>query len=109
MATSGYRCEDGPEPSSPLEYALDQPFDADSLVALRAAVAAHGDCWGLSRQQITDLVLIAHELASNAVRHGGGVGRLRLAMVDGSVVCEVADSGPGFAFRDAVEHPPLGS
>jgi anti-sigma regulatory factor (Ser/Thr protein kinase) len=40
-------------------------------------------------------VLIAHELASNAVRHGGGSGRLRLWVAQGVLRCEVRDGGPG--------------
>jgi anti-sigma regulatory factor (Ser/Thr protein kinase) len=77
---------------------LEQRFDVGSLVLLRSAVAAHGGALGLSDSQINDLVLVTHELATNAVRHGGGTGRLRLWRVDGSVFCEVADSGGGFLF-----------
>jgi anti-sigma regulatory factor (Ser/Thr protein kinase) len=41
------------------------------------------------------MVLVAHELATNAVRHGGGGGRLRLWATDGRLWCEVSDNGPG--------------
>jgi anti-sigma regulatory factor (Ser/Thr protein kinase) len=34
-------------------------------------------------------------LASNAVRHGGGTGRLRLWRTDDTVYCEVRDDGNG--------------
>lgn len=78
---------------------LQQRFDATNLVSLRSAVAAHGSALGLSPSQVNDLVLVAHELASNAVRHGGGGGQLRMWRVDGSVYCKVEDSGPGFMFR----------
>ena len=50
--------------------ALDQTFTADNLFALRNAVAAHGAELGLTGPRLADLVLLAHELASNAVRHG---------------------------------------
>jgi anti-sigma regulatory factor (Ser/Thr protein kinase) len=77
---------------------MEQRFDAGNLVSLRSAVAAHGGALGLGDSQVSDLVLVAHELATNAVRHGGGAGRLRLWRVDGSVFCEVVDSGAGFLF-----------
>ncbi|HEX6498291.1 MAG TPA: ATP-binding protein [Micromonosporaceae bacterium] len=75
--------------------ALDQPFDARTLVALRATVAAHADALGLGPLRGTDLVLIAHELASNAIRHAGGGGRLRMWRADEHVYCQVVDTGPG--------------
>jgi anti-sigma regulatory factor (Ser/Thr protein kinase) len=77
---------------------LEQRFDATNLMSLRSAVAAHGSALGLSAARVDDLVLVAHELASNAVRHGGGGGRLRVWRVDGSVYCEVADTGGGFLY-----------
>jgi anti-sigma regulatory factor (Ser/Thr protein kinase) len=42
------------------------------------------------------MVVVSHELATNAVRHGGGRGRLRLWTTDGRLWCEVSDNGPGF-------------
>src|SRR2546429_9741611 len=58
--------------------ALEQRFDRDSLYALRAAVAAHAAHMGAPPDRVSHLVIVASELASNAVRHGGGKGRLRL-------------------------------
>src|ERR671922_66689 len=75
--------------------ALDQLFDGDSLYALRAAVAAHGSQAGLSDGRIRDLVLVVHELAANAVRHGAGHGRVRLWTTRDAVRCEVSDHTPG--------------
>jgi anti-sigma regulatory factor (Ser/Thr protein kinase) len=73
---------------------LDQLFDANSLYALRAAVAAHASEAGLGRTRVYDIVAAAHELAANAVRHGAGHGRLLLHS-DGRVLrCEVRDDGP---------------
>ena len=84
---------------------LEQQFDSTNLVSLRSAVAAHGSALGLPGSRVNDLVLVAHELASNAVRHGGGSGRLRVWRVDGSVFCEVADAGDGFLYQPP-EHMP---
>jgi len=80
-----------------LRVSLDQAFDLDGLVALRSAVAAHADRLGLTPARIPELVLVAHELASNAVRHGGGHGRVRVWRDGAAVVCEIRDSGPGLA------------
>ena len=80
-----------------LRVSLDQAFDVDGLVALRSAVAAHADRLGLPASRVPELVLVAHELASNAVRHGGGRGRVRMWRDGTSVICEIRDSGPGLA------------
>src|SRR5262249_60052438 len=56
----------------PEHTSLDQLFDSEGLYGLRSAVAAHGSAFGLSEPSVSDLVLVAHELATNAVRHGGG-------------------------------------
>jgi anti-sigma regulatory factor (Ser/Thr protein kinase) len=82
---------------------LDQAFDGDSLYALRAAVAAHGLQAGLAEGRVGDLVLAVHELASNAVRHGAGQGRLRVWATGGVLRCEVTDDGaPRAAGPDGV-------
>ena len=84
---------------------LEQTFDGTNLFALRSAVAAHGAELGLSDHRVADLVLVAQELAANAVRHGGvsptAPGRLRLWREDGRVMCEVTDAGPGIADPNA--------
>ncbi len=79
---------------------LEQVFDSGSLYALRAAVAAHAAETGLPRPRVYDVVVAAHELAANAVRHGAGHGRLRL-WADGQVLyCQVRDDGPAKAAGD---------
>jgi len=81
--------------AGPAGASLDQPFGPDDLYALRAAVAAHATHLGAPPDRVAHLVIVAGELVSNAVRHGGGRGRLRLSRVDGAVRCEVSDEGPG--------------
>ena len=80
---------------------LDQAFDADSLYALRAAVAAHTAAAGLGKSQVYDVTAVAHELAANAVVHGAGHGQLRLWAAGGFLYCQVSDDG-----RDQPGDPP---
>jgi anti-anti-sigma factor len=82
---------------------LDQVFDGDSLYALRAAVAAHGSQAGLAGGRVGDLVLVVHELAANAVRHGAGYGRLRVWHAGEVLRCEVDDDGAPQARPGSVE------
>lgn len=79
-----------PAQSAPI---LDQAFDAGSLYALRAAVAAHATQAGLAPGRADDLVIAVHELAANAVRHGAGHGRLRVWRSDQALRCEITDDG----------------
>jgi anti-sigma regulatory factor (Ser/Thr protein kinase) len=85
-----------PQARRPGPLVLDQAFDAGSLFRLRAAVAAHAAALGAG-EAVYDVVLIAHELSSNAVRHGGGTGRLHLWSDADRIMCRVTDSGPGLA------------
>jgi anti-sigma regulatory factor (Ser/Thr protein kinase) len=43
------------------------------------------------------VVVAAHELAANAVRHGAGLGRLRLGADGGVLTCQVSDEAPAAA------------
>src|SRR5258706_15449396 len=103
-----------PGPGGPLtppaQAPLDQLFDADGLYSLRSAVAAHAADLGLSEQSVHDLVLVAHELATNAVRHGGATsgqpGLLRLWASHGAVVWQGHDPGPGRDDLNPVRHTP---
>jgi anti-sigma regulatory factor (Ser/Thr protein kinase) len=76
---------------------LEQDFDAGSLYALRSAVAAHAAMAGLTPRRVYDVLVAAHELAANAVRHGAGHGRLRLETAGGMLICQVSDDGPAAA------------
>jgi anti-sigma regulatory factor (Ser/Thr protein kinase) len=73
---------------------LDQAFDSRGLPALRSAVAAYAAQLGAG-ERLNDVILIAHELSTNVVRHGGGAGRLRLWRSGGRLMCRVTDTGPG--------------
>lgn len=72
---------------------LDQWFDADTLVGLRRAVLAAAVAAGIPHDRANDVVLAVHELAANAVCHGGGTGRLEVQVADGALRCHVSDAG----------------
>jgi anti-sigma regulatory factor (Ser/Thr protein kinase) len=64
-----------------------------SLSDLRALLAEQAEQAGLPASRVHDLVLAAHEVATNSVRHGGGRGVLRIWAEDDTVICEVRDRG----------------
>jgi anti-sigma regulatory factor (Ser/Thr protein kinase) len=79
------------------EDVLDTAFDRSTLHHLRSLVAASAKRLGACHRQVRALVLIASELASNAIRHGGGRGRLRLWRQHTTLYCQVGDDGPGLS------------
>jgi anti-sigma regulatory factor (Ser/Thr protein kinase) len=80
---------------------LDLGFDSTGLAALRATVARWAGMLVGPGQVVDDLLLVVNELCGNAVRHGGGSGRVRL-WTDGYVLmCRVTDSGPGIPDAEA--------
>jgi anti-sigma regulatory factor (Ser/Thr protein kinase) len=83
---------DSPLPPAPLGAEM-LPFGLADVAVARNLVSALARASGLSRARIDDLVLAAHELVSNSVRHGGGVGTIRVWHDGHAVICEVTDSG----------------
>jgi anti-sigma regulatory factor (Ser/Thr protein kinase) len=71
---------------------LDLGFDSGMLHTVRAQMRACVSHAGFPEGQAEDVVLAVHELAANAVRHGGGVGRLRVWNLAGALYCQVDDS-----------------
>jgi anti-sigma regulatory factor (Ser/Thr protein kinase) len=74
---------------------LSEAFDHSGVTALRHSIASAAATAGLGGDRLDDFVVAVNELLTNAVRHGGGGGRVRLWRQDGAVVCEVRDDGPG--------------
>jgi serine/threonine-protein kinase RsbW len=77
---------------------LKQEFNADTLHVLREAVLACAMAAGMPESRATDVMLVAHELAANAVRYGGGRGRLLIWIAAGALHCQLTD--PGIAGLD---------
>jgi len=91
MSTSGR--DAGPPAARAAEPILEHALDGASLHQLRASVAAHAIQAGLPRRRASDLVIAAHELAANVVRHGSGSGRLRIWRHGHALHCQVTDEG----------------
>ncbi|AVT36850.1 ATP-binding protein [Plantactinospora sp. BB1] len=81
-----------PDGTPPL---LAETFDADRVTEIRHAVAARSEATGLQGARLDDFVLAVNELMTNAVRHGGGQGWLRLWSTGGTLYCLVSDTGAG--------------
>ncbi|MGC4762140.1 ATP-binding protein [Micromonospora sp. DT46] len=74
-----------------------EAFDQAQVTGLRHSVTSCAHAAGLSGQRLDDFVLAVNELITNAVRHGGGRGWLRLWRESGHLFCEVADHGQGIS------------
>jgi anti-sigma regulatory factor (Ser/Thr protein kinase) len=81
-----------PLPEPPADAAA-REITLDSLADVRHFLAAEAERTGLSPSRVHDLVLSAHEIATNSVRHGGGRGVLRVWRERGTLICEVRDRG----------------
>jgi anti-sigma regulatory factor (Ser/Thr protein kinase) len=71
-------------------YTLAAPRD---LAPARRLIARHAAQLGLSTARISDLQLIATELATNSLLYTGGDCRVNLWQDNGHVVCEIRDKG----------------
>jgi len=79
-----------PAPAAPvIEFA----YSRDSLRDLRAWIADHSASAGLDEERTGELVLAAHEIATNSVLHGGGSGLARFWTEYQKVICEFVDAG----------------
>ena len=92
---------EGPLEAAPAGAAAVGFSDSAELSSIREVVTRCGEQAGLGFERTMDLVLVANELATNSLRHGGGSGELRIWAENGSVVCEVRDRG-------RIEHPLVG-
>jgi len=75
---------------------VDAEFDRAGVSALRRRVSAEAHSAGLTPDEVDDFTTAVNEVMTNAIRHGGGTGTLRLVRAD-RLVCEIRDHGGGFA------------
>jgi anti-sigma regulatory factor (Ser/Thr protein kinase) len=76
---------------------IERSFHAGQLHGIRELAAGFAQRCGASERAKDALLLVASELVVNAVRHGGGCGRMRLWRDRDAMWCQIADDGPGFA------------
>lgn len=74
---------------------LVEDFDAEQITPVRHAVSRTAVGAGLHGPRLEDFVLAANEIVTNAVRHAGGRGTVRMWTAGGALVCEVTDKGGG--------------
>ncbi|GIF62294.1 hypothetical protein Ais01nite_03290 [Asanoa ishikariensis] len=75
---------------------LDEPFDRAGVAALRRRVADEASRHGMPDDAADDFVAAVNEVMTNAIRHGGGAGTLRLLAEGPGLVSEIRDRGAGF-------------
>ncbi|MDG4823025.1 ATP-binding protein [Asanoa sp. WMMD1127] len=83
---------------------LAETFARGEVTGLRHALSACAESAGLREQRLDDFVLAVNELITNAVRHGGGAGQLRLWHAGAALVCEVSDGGGGIGAQRLDNH-----
>lgn len=76
---------------------LTRDFTAGDITDLRHTVARFAEDNGLTDLTQYRFVLAVHEMAVNAVQHGGGKGHLELWHADAHLHCRITDHGPGMA------------
>jgi anti-sigma regulatory factor (Ser/Thr protein kinase) len=74
---------------------VEHAFDVDGLYELRSTIAAHASQVGSSDELVEELIIVASELASNVIQHGGGAGRMRLWHDDNALYLQFSDQGRG--------------
>lgn len=62
---------------------------------------------GFPERSVDDLKLVVTELASNTLRHGGGIGWMRLWVDGPGIIVELSDSGVMERAIDSARPPPL--
>jgi anti-sigma regulatory factor (Ser/Thr protein kinase) len=68
-------------------------FEIGSLASVRRFVSIEARKAGCDSSRISQLVLAVNEVTTNSLRHGGGIGVLRMWRDAASLVCEVRDRG----------------
>jgi anti-sigma regulatory factor (Ser/Thr protein kinase) len=84
-------------PGSAVAELFARDFAAADVTAIRHDLRRQAEGAGLGGDALDDFVTAVNELITNAVRHGGGHGTVRLTRHGDTVVADVSDQGKGFA------------
>lgn len=86
-------------------------FDRASITSVRQEVERHSARAGLAEPALYRYVVAVHEVITNAVRHGGGTGRVRLWRDGPRLHCQVIDNGAGIPVerRASTQRPEPGT
>ncbi|MBF9130319.1 ATP-binding protein [Plantactinospora sp. S1510] len=103
----GAACDGDLSPGSDAPASLAVRFTAADITGLRHQVARLAAGHGMRGDRLDGFVFAVYEILTNAVRHGGGSGSLRLEHVGVDLVCQVDDDGPGFAAGQLSDQSPL--
>jgi anti-sigma regulatory factor (Ser/Thr protein kinase) len=74
---------------------LMRDFDRGTVVQLRHEVRHCAERNGLADLALYRFVVAVNEIATNAVHHGGGRGRLEMWRAGDQLWCRISDRGPG--------------
>ena len=86
----------GAAPATPAAELFARDFTGADVTPLRHDLRRHAEAAGLHDDALDDFVAAVNELVTNAVRHGGGQGTLRLTFTVDTLVADVSDQGTGF-------------
>jgi anti-sigma regulatory factor (Ser/Thr protein kinase) len=81
-----------PLPKAPAG-AVELSFERADLAEVRSFLREQMSDIGLAPPRVDDLLLAAHEAATNSLRHGGGAGRIQVWRDDARIICDVAGNG----------------
>jgi serine/threonine-protein kinase RsbW len=96
----------GAAPAARVTELFAQDFTAAEITEMRHELRRHAEGAGLRGDALDDFVAAVNELVTNAVRHGGGGGSLRLTLDADTVIADVSDRGEGFNGRPPVTAGP---
>lgn len=93
---------------------MTEAFDRGRITSTRHAVATLAARHGLGGVRLEDFVFAVNEIVTNAVRHGGGAGEIRLWLLPvhngaepaARLCCEIIDTGPGIPAARVDATPP---
>lgn len=86
----------GSAPDTAAAEVFARDFTGEDITGLRHDLRRHTEAAGLRGDDLDDFVAAVNELVTNAVRHGGGRGSLRLTLDVDTLIADVSDHGAGF-------------